>query len=119
MVESKPDNEQNGAGTEGTSPVAAEMPAPRRWERRGQALAAVFWPSFLVAAFATMVFFAYVDPQALQLATEIHLGEEDRSVYSVFFFFFWFITLLASGLSIYLMYTRRRRRRRAAGNDDA
>ena len=96
--------------TREASPVAAELPPTKSWERRAQALAAVFWPSFLAAAFATMLFFAYVDPQALQLATEIHLGDEDRSVYSVGFFFFWCITLISSGLSMFLMFTRRRRR---------
>ena len=111
MAENNSDNDVGREEARDNSPVAAELPASRRWERRGQALAAVFWPSFLAAAFATMLFFAFVDPQGLQLATTLTLGNEDRSVYSVLFFFFWMITLVASGLSIYLMYTRKRRRR--------
>ncbi len=44
---------------------SAELPPPRPWSTRAQLLAAVLWPSLLAASFATMLFFAFIDPGLL------------------------------------------------------
>ena len=85
-----------------------ELRAQRPWTRRAQAIAAVAWPSFLTAAFATMLFFAIFDPALLEPAMS-HPADFGRMTgYAIGFFFFWFITLIASAVSVYLMRTAHR-----------
>ena len=57
------DDEDEGERVSFSGP---EIPEQLPWSRRAQAIAAVLWPSFLAAAFATMLFFAFVDPEALR-----------------------------------------------------
>lgn len=62
-----------------------------------QKVIAVFWPSFLTAGFATIVFFTAFDPTQLFPEYEFtRLG-----MYSMGFFIFWLITGISSGLSLY------------------
>jgi len=77
------------------------------WPDRWQTIAAIAWPSFLAASFATMVFFAFFDP--------LHLGPEDdppgwltsrMAGYAIGFFFFWAITFVSSAITAYLLKTR-------------
>ena len=77
-----------------------------RWPRLGQDVAIVAWPSFLVAAFATMVCFAFIDP--------VLVGNDDypppafstrMTGYAVGFFFFWLVSSLSSLLTLYLVRT--------------
>ncbi len=65
----------------------------RRWLRR---VGAILWPSFFCAGVMTMVFFAYVDPQALQNMTfpTLHLSRELG--YTLGFFLAWIGTASSS-----------------------
>ena len=85
-----------------------DIPEQLPWSRRAQAIAAVLWPSFLAAAFATMLFFAFVDPEALResMIDSLELGR--MSGYGLGFFFFWLITLVSSAISVFLLRTTRR-----------
>jgi len=85
---------------------SGEYPAKLRWPRLGQDVAIVLWPSFLVASFATMVCFAFIDP--------VLIGNDDypppgfttrMSGYAVGFFFFWLVASLSSLLTLYLVRT--------------
>jgi hypothetical protein len=80
------------------------------WSRLRQDVAIVVWPSFLVAAVATMICFAFIDP--------VFIGHDDypppafasrESGYAIGFFFFWLIASLASLLTLYLARTAVRR----------
>jgi hypothetical protein len=77
-----------------------------RWPRLGQDVAIVLWPSFLVASVATMVCFAFIDPELV--------GNDDypppafstrMTGYAVGFFFFWLVSSLSSLLTLYLVRT--------------
>jgi hypothetical protein len=61
-----------------------------------QHVGAILWPSFFVAGVVTMVFFAYVDPEALREITfpSIQLGRELG--YSLGFFLIWLATVSSS-----------------------
>lgn len=84
------------------------LPQQRPWGRRAQALAAVLWPSFLAAALATMLFFAFVDPGELLGALSYPLELDRMGGYAAGFFFFWLIALVSSGVSVFLLSTARR-----------
>jgi hypothetical protein len=79
-----------------------------RWPRLWQDVAIVAWPSFIVAAVATMICFAFIDP--------LLVGHDDfpppafatrMSGYAIGFFFFWLISALSSLLTLYLARTAR------------
>lgn len=78
---------------------------PPPWSRAAQAVAAVLWPSFLAASFATMLFFAFVDPELLGQATTPAMDLSRMTGYAIGFFFFWMITLISSAVSVYLVQT--------------
>ena len=72
---------------------------------RVQRVAAVLWPSFLLAGLATVVFFALLDPFSM---IEYH-GEPPLSrtaAYSLGFFCFWLLTGGASLATLYFLSTR-------------
>lgn len=64
------------------------------------------WSSFLVAALATMIFFAFVDPLALADITEPPLPVDRMSGYALGFFFFWALAAGSAALTVYLIRTR-------------
>jgi hypothetical protein len=66
----------------------------------------VGWCSFLVAAAATMVFFAFVDPLALGDVTEPPLNVSRMTGYAIGFFFFWVLAAGSAALTVYLIRTR-------------
>ncbi len=80
----------------------------QHWNQRRRDIAGVLWPSFLVAAVATMVFFALVDPDGLVLAAEQPGDWSVQSVYTAGFFFFWAIALISSLITTWLIRTERR-----------
>ena len=86
-----------------------ELPEQRPWSRRAQAIAAVVWPSFLAAAIATMLFFAFVDPGEMEQAMNQPLEFSRMTGYGLGFFFFWLIAIVSSAVSVYLLRTARRR----------
>lgn len=96
-----------GDGDDGPGRPEPELRAQRAWSGRAQAIAAVLWPSFLVAAMATMLFFAFVDPADLQDAMSLPLANTPMTGYALGFFFFWLITGTASAVSVYLLRTAR------------
>jgi hypothetical protein len=67
----------------------------------GQKAMRVLWPSFLVAAVAEMVFFAFFDPGEFSLFGQ-PLELSRTAIYSIGFFFFWGFAAASSGISLYL-----------------
>jgi hypothetical protein len=78
---------------------------PRPWSPRAQVLAAVLWPSLLAASFATMLFFAFVDPESLHDGSAADIESFRMTAYGITFFFFWLIAALSSAVSAYLVRT--------------
>lgn len=69
---------------------------------RTQQIIAVLWPSFLLAAVATAVFFATFDPEEILAPTWFpHLSR--LGAYSVGFLLFWALAALSSLLTIYFL----------------
>lgn len=89
------------------------LPQQQPWGRRAQSVAAVLWPSFLAAAVASLLFFAFVDPGAMQTALDPPLTLSRMAGYGLGFFFFWLIATGSSALSVFLLRTARRQ----AGNE--
>lgn len=80
----------------------------QHWDWRRRSLAAVLWPSFLVAAVATMVCFAFIEPERLLAALEYPVDASAMTVYSLGFFLFWTLALVSSTLTAWLIRTERR-----------
>jgi hypothetical protein len=74
--------------------------------RRQRDAFVIGWCSFLVAAVATMVFFAFVDPLALADITEPPLPVDRMGGYALGFFFFWLLAVASATLTVYLIRTR-------------
>lgn len=72
-----------------------------------QTAAAILWPSFLAASLATMLFFAFVDPEHIHEFTTPPLELTRMAGYGVGFFFFWFVAAMSSAVSVYLLRTAR------------
>ena len=67
-----------------------------------QRVAAVLWPSFIMAGIGTTFFFAFLDPlDLLGCQGEPPFGRLDA--YSIGFFFFWLLTGASSLLSAYFL----------------
>jgi len=75
-------------------------------DRRQRDIAVVGWVSFLVASAATMLFFAWIDPQEMSQVAESPLPHDRMSGYALGFFFFWAVTAAAAALTVYLIRTR-------------
>jgi hypothetical protein len=74
--------------------------------RRQRDVFVIGWCSFLAAAVATMIFFAFVDPLALADITEPPLPVDRMSGYAIGFFFFWLLAAASATLTVYLIRTR-------------
>lgn len=98
----------NDKGEEYTGRPEPELRAQRPWGRQAQVIAAVLWTSFLAAALATMLFFAFVDPVDMEHAMRLPMEHTRMTGYGIGFFFFWLITGVSSALSVYLLTTARR-----------
>jgi len=61
-----------------------------------QRVGAIVWPSFFVAGVVTMVFFAFVDPDALRYMTFPTLKLSRELGYTLGFFLIWLATLSSS-----------------------
>jgi TRAP-type C4-dicarboxylate transport system permease small subunit len=96
----------------GTPLPDAEIPQQRPWRRRWQVYASVGWSSFLAACFATMLFFAFVDPAEYQWMAGESPQEMRMTGYALGFFFFWFITAITGMVVAFLIRSTRREARR-------
>jgi hypothetical protein len=67
---------------------------------RIQKIIAIFWPSFLMAGIATVVFFNVFDPIDLGIAMGIE-GIDRLEGYSIGFLLFWLLTSSSSSLTGY------------------
>ena len=65
-----------------------------------QKVIAILWPSFLTAGVATILFFAYFDPQLLMQVSGY--GEISRmGGYTIGFFLFWMLTSITCVMTCY------------------
>lgn len=78
----------------------------RELTRRQRDVFVIGWCSFLTAAVATMIFFAFVDPLVLADITEPPLPVERMGGYAIGFFFFWVLAAASATLTVYLIRTR-------------
>ena len=76
-----------------TLPEATRLPLVQQFT-------SILWPSFVTAAFATILFFSLFDPKGLSLIAG--LPDVTRLAgYTIGFFSFWVVTSLSSGLTCY------------------
>ena len=66
-----------------------------------QKWAYVLWPSFLVAAAATIIYFALFDPVDLDIFG-IHVPGNRTAAYTIGFFAFWFLGAASSAFTMFL-----------------
>lgn len=65
-----------------------------------QQIVSVFWPSFLTAGIATILFFTAFDPQLIMMVSGY--GEITRMAgYTIGFFIFWLLTASTCALTCY------------------
>jgi hypothetical protein len=76
--------------------------APPQLGAGARAAGVVLWSAFLAAAVATMLCFAFIDPEALGAGEAPGWWTTRTRVYAIGFFFFWLVGLMAAGLSWYL-----------------
>jgi len=81
----------------------------RQLTRPARVAGIVGWASFLAAALATMLCFAFVDPQSLGAGNPPGWWGPRMHVYAIGFFFFWFVGVVAAGLAWLLAHPTRRR----------
>jgi len=72
----------------------------KRWLR---ILGSTLWPSFLVAAGASIVFFANIDPETLRLDSLPGIQITRMTGYAIGFFMFWMVALASSLLTLLLL----------------
>jgi hypothetical protein len=87
-----------------------EVDPPRHWDRRRRDLGNMVWISFLMAAVATMVFFAMVDPLVLSGMTTPGWEISRQTGYAIGFFMFWLLTAATCALSFFMARTDHRAR---------
>ena len=87
----------NDTNTPNTTSIEAPAPA-HELGIRGRGVAVVAWSAFLAAALATMLCFAFIDPQALSVGETPEWWSSRLMVYAVGFFFFWLVGLVAAAL---------------------
>jgi len=104
--------DETGQGNSSTPSVDAEIPQQKHWSRRGQVYAAIGWSSFLVASFATMLFFAFVDPVDYAWMSDETPEKTRMTGYALGFFFFWMVSALNGFVVAYLIRSTRHTARR-------
>jgi hypothetical protein len=98
----------DGTGADDATVAVPEMRrAAPGWSPARQNVAIVLWPSFLVAAVATMFFFAVFDPPVIGEGTPLHDLLARRELgYAFGFFVFWLLAAASSSLTLYLARTQ-------------
>jgi hypothetical protein len=81
----------------------ASIGPARELPPRVRLIALVAWCSFLAAATATMICFAYVDPQSALTSGMAPSWWSRRTVYALGFFGFWLACAGASALTVYMV----------------
>jgi len=66
--------------------------------QRARGIATVVWSAFLAAALATMLCFAFVDPEAWRNGEPPGWWGTRLHVYAIGFFFFWLVGLVSAAL---------------------
>jgi hypothetical protein len=89
--------------------TATRAERPRAIVRIARVGGIVGWASFLAASVATMVCFAFVDPQAFAAGHPPAWWGSRMQVYAVGFFFFWLTGAVAATVAWLLAHPRRRR----------
>lgn len=89
--------------------IDEEYRGAKQWGRDRQAVFTVVWISFLSAALATMVFFAFFDPVEMGELIDENLEFSRDAGYAVGFFFFWVLCALCSGMTAFLVRTAPKR----------
>ena len=89
--------------------IQEEYRGARQWSRNRQAVATVVWISFLVAAIATMLFFALFDPVALSQTIDPDIEIGSQAGYAIGFLFFWVLAAVCSGVTAWLVRTAPKR----------
>jgi hypothetical protein len=95
------------------TPEDMESPPPA-WSRARRDLAAVLWPSFLIACVATMLLFALIDPADFGEHLPHSLWSARTAAYSAGFFFLWLVCIASAALTLYMVRTDREERGRTA-----
>ena len=80
-----------------SAPQAAATETSHDLGQRARSIAAILWSAFLAAALATMLCFAFIDPEALASGDPPGWWTTRLHVYAVGFFF-WSIGLVAAAL---------------------
>jgi hypothetical protein len=76
------------------------------WSRRRQQLGVIVWSSFLAACFASLLFFAFIDPaQIVEESSPRWWLPNAMTGYAVGFMFFWIVCAVAAMLTSYLLET--------------
>jgi hypothetical protein len=89
-----------------TTPENDDQPELTHWSRLREDIAVVTWTSFLVAGVATMIFFAFIDPDyLLELLNHPWWLPSRMGGYALGFFFFWFMSACAASLTAYMLDT--------------
>lgn len=93
--------------TQPNEDFSEQPPGVTRWSRTREHLGIALWSSFLAAAGASVVCFAYIDPAALGLFSDHDSTVARMTGYGLGFFLLWAATLCASALTLYLVRTAR------------
>jgi hypothetical protein len=87
--------------------TATPVEPPDRPAGAARAAVIIGWSAFLAAAVATMVCFAFVDPNALAAGDPPGWWGPRMHVYAIGFFFFWFVGVTAAAISWSLAHSAR------------
>ena len=101
--------------TRGGKPAAPHEPTPvpplepaHELTPRARTVGVVVWCSFLAAAGATTLLFAFLDPAGFQHGDVPAWWTSRHTVYAAGFFFFWLVAACSAALTIYMAHTDRR-----------
>lgn len=83
----------------------SEGSLPPSLSPRSRSVAVAVWSGFLAAAVATMVCFAFIDPQAFEAGALPAWWGGRMQVYAIGFLFFFGIATAAAAIAVYLMRT--------------
>jgi hypothetical protein len=64
----------------------------------------ILWPSFLIAAAASWVYFTLFDPVDLDIFG-VHVSADRAAAYTIGFFAFWFLGAASSALTLFFQHS--------------